>query len=219
MRLIFFVLMLCLPNFARAEEGWTLGAVAIYESSPRDSLTLVPLVRYDQGPWIFGGRALVTYSFGEERGMSGAAGLGFDFGQDDDGAPEVDLAPTAFASLAYRARFFEVSSSLVQRLAERQGRQLTLDLASGYPLSDQTFLAASLGVTYGDSDWREQFYSLGTAGQISTDLSILSITSLTSQTTVLLGVEISDLASDITSQSFVNTGQALSLTLGVSYQL
>lgn len=204
-------------------EGWTVGAFGIFgpshAGSAEDSLTVVPLIQYEEGPWTYGGQNIVAYEAGPSEGLQATAGLGFDLGQDEPGAPEVDLALTGFLDLTYAHRYFEASAQATQRVDGDLGLTLDLSLTSGLPLGDSTFLALSVSQTYADSRQRELYYGLDSSGLESTGFSATTITSLDAQSSLIIGASFDRLSDDLSGLSFVDDASSLTLNVGYTYKL
>ncbi len=204
-------------------QGWTVGAFGIFgpshPGSAEDSLTLVPLIQYEEGPWTFGGQNIVAYEVGADEGLSVTSGIGFDLGQDEAGVPEVDFALTAFLDATYAHPYFQASATATQRVDDDLGLSLDLELVSGLPLGDTTFLALGLSRTYGDSRLREMYYGVDSSGLESTGFSATTITSLDAQSTLIIGANFDRLSDDLDSLSFVDDASSLTLNIGYSYSL
>lgn len=213
---------IALPSLALADDGWTLGGLALYgpdvPGSTATELTVVPLIQYDLGPWTFGGRDLVTYTSGGDEGLKTIGGLGFDMGQDGGSAPTVDFAATAFAQVSYRHPYYEVSMKLTQRLSSQSGGKIDLGLASGYPVAEDTFLAVSLGLQYGDEDYRTSYFGLSEGSVTNTSLNITAIHSLSDQLTLLAGMSLTDWSSDISALSWVEEDTTSAFNIGLAYK-
>lgn len=203
-------------------QGWSLGALGImgpsYKGGDIDQVTLIPFVQYETGPWTFGGRNLVTYQIGLDEGFRTELALGFDMGQDDAAAPKVDLAATAVAKIAYRHPYFEIASTLTNRLfADQGGTTVKLEVGTGYPLADRWFLAAGLAATYADGAYRQSYYGVNTDGWESTQLSVANILSVSENWSALVGLTYTRLDADLRDLPHITTPDGISLTLGATY--
>jgi outer membrane protein len=164
-----------LPSMPKVPEGWSvsLGAGLLtapeYEGSDNYDVFVLPSLRFSYGSNLsFNARQGLRYNFLNENGITVGAGLGGNFGREEDDSSYLtglgDIDPTVEGKVFadYRVGLAKASFTFAHDLAgSHKGFTVKSALGTAFPIPGYgVFVRPSISATYASDDYVDSFFGI-----------------------------------------------------------